>query len=73
MTVSHMFYNRQVIDAQTNYQVFERNAAKPKDDQDDKIEIGYDVKDQAFRALVQAIVLGTYTLFQYDPTDDECK
>jgi sodium/potassium-transporting ATPase subunit alpha len=73
MTVSHMFYNRAVIDAQTNYQIHQRNMEKPKDERDDKIEIGYDVQDPAFRALVQAIVLGTYTIFQYDPTDEECK
>jgi sodium/potassium-transporting ATPase subunit alpha len=63
MTVSHMFYNRCTIDAQTNYQIHQRNMAKPKDERDDKIEIGYDVEDPAFRALVQAIVLGTYTIF----------
>ena len=73
MTVSHMFYNRQVIDAQTNYQVFQRNEQKSKEERDDKVEIGYDVNDPAFRALVQAIVLGTYTIFQYDPSNEECK
>jgi len=31
MTVSHLYYNRQVIDASVNQQVHERNAAKPKD------------------------------------------
>ena len=46
---------------------------KPKDLRDDKIEIGYEPNDPGFRALVQAIVLGTYTIFQYDPSDDECK
>jgi len=46
---------------------------KPKDLRDDKIEIGYEPSDPGFRALVQAIVLGTYTIFQYDPSDDECK
>lgn len=51
----------------------ERNQAKPKDDRDSKIEIGYDPQDPSFRSLTQAIVLGTYTIFQYDPTDDECK
>jgi len=73
MTVSHMYYNRQIIDASVNLQVFERNAAKPKEERDDKLEIGYDPQDPAFRSLVQAIVLGTYTIFQYDPTDEECK
>jgi sodium/potassium-transporting ATPase subunit alpha len=73
MTVSHMYYNRQVIDASINLQVFERNALKGKDDRDDNLEIGYDPNDPGFRALVQAIVLGTYTIFQYDPSDEECK
>jgi sodium/potassium-transporting ATPase subunit alpha len=73
MTVSHMFYNRQTIDASINYQVFQRNAQKPKEERDDKLEIGYNAEDPAFRALVQAIVLGTYTIFQYDPSDEECK
>jgi len=49
MTVSHMYFNRQIIDADINYQVFERNEQKSKDEKDDKLEIGYDVKDPAFR------------------------
>jgi len=73
MTVSHMYYNRQIIDASVNYQLFQRNMAKPKEERDEKLEIGYDAQDPAFRALVQAIVLGTYTIFQYDPSDEECK
>jgi len=73
MTVSHMYYNRCTVDASINLQVFERNLLKPKEEQDTKLELGYDAKDKAFQSLVQAIVLGTYTIFQYDPTDDECK
>lgn len=73
MTVSHLYYNRQTIDASVNLQFFQRNAEKPKEERDDQLELGYDPQDPAFRALVQAIVLGTYTVFQYDPTDDECK
>lgn len=42
MTVSHMYYNRQTIDASINLQVFERNALKPKEERDGKLEIGYD-------------------------------
>jgi sodium/potassium-transporting ATPase subunit alpha len=52
MTVSHMYYNRQIIDASVNLQVFERNAAKSKEERDDKLEIGYDPQDPAFRSLV---------------------
>jgi sodium/potassium-transporting ATPase subunit alpha len=67
MTVSHMYYNRQVVDASTNYQAFLNRG------DDDKIKIGYDAQDNSFRALVQAIVLGTYTVFSYEPSDDEAK
>jgi hypothetical protein len=68
-----MYFNRQIVDASVNLQVFERNMQKPKEERDGKIEIGYDPQDPGFRSLVQAIVLGTYTIFQYDPTDEECK
>jgi hypothetical protein len=47
-----MYYNRQIIDASINLQVFERNAAKSKEERDDKLEIGYDPQDPAFRSLV---------------------
>ena len=33
----------------------------------------YDVTDVSFRQLVQGVVLGTYTVFNYDPTEPECK
>jgi len=68
-----LYYNRQTIDAGVNLQFFQRNAEKPKEERDDQLELGYDPQDPAFVALVQAVVLGTYTVFQYDPTDDECK
>jgi len=71
MTVSHMYFNRKTIDASVNYQQHERNQALPKPD--DNIKIEYDPKDSAFTSLVQAIALGTYTIFTYDPTEDESK
>lgn len=71
MTVSHMFVNRKQIDAGTNLQLHERNQAKSQPD--DKITLGYNPKDAGFQALVRAVVLGTYTIFNYDPTDDEAK
>jgi len=46
---------------------------KNEKERDINLEIGYDPNDPGFRALVQAIVLGTYTIFQYDPSDEECK
>ena len=71
MTVSHMFYNRNQVDCSTNYQIFERNMKKAKPDE--KIVVDYDIKDKNFLALVEAVVLGTYTTFSYDPTVDEAK
>jgi sodium/potassium-transporting ATPase subunit alpha len=35
--------------------------------------IGYDPTDKAFIELTKAIVLGTYTIFSYDPEENECK
>jgi sodium/potassium-transporting ATPase subunit alpha len=71
MTVSHMFINRQQIDCSVNLQQHERNQALPKPDE--KIQLGYDPKDPAFVEMVRALVLGTYTIFNYDPSDDEAK
>lgn len=71
MTVSHMFFNRQIIDASVNYQAYQEEQKKPKPDEN--FNVGYDIKDHNFLSLVQAIVLGTYTIFNYDPSIDECK
>ena len=71
MTISHLFFNRGTVDASTNLQAHERNQAKEKPDE--KIMIGYNPQDAAFRELVKAVVLGTYTVFMYSPTDDEAK
>ena len=71
MTVSHMFVNRQQLDCSVNLQQHERNQALEKPD--DKIQLGYDPKDPGFLEMVKAVVLGTYTIFNYDPSDDEAK
>lgn len=71
MTISHLFYNRGTVDASTNLQAHEKN--QKKETPDDKIQIGYKPEDPAFRELVKAVVLGTYTVFSYSPTDDEAK
>lgn len=71
MTVSHLFVSRQVLDASTNLQAYQRNLARDKPDE--KIKIGYDPRDPGFDALLKAVVLGTYTIFSYSPSEDECK
>lgn len=40
---------------------------------DEKITIGYKPEDPAFQEMIKALVLGTYTRFMYDPTDDDAK
>lgn len=37
------------------------------------LKCGYNVKDPGFIELIKAVVLGTYTIFSYDPSDDDCK
>ena len=32
--------------------------------------LGYDPNDSAFLELVKAVILGTYTVFQYDPSEE---
>jgi hypothetical protein len=44
-----------------------RNKEKPNPDE---IVLGYEVNDPAFIQIVKAIILGTYTVFNFDPTDD---
>jgi len=44
-----------------------------KDKPEDKYVAAYNPKDPGFLSLVNAIVLGTYTIFNYDPSDDEAK
>ena len=71
MTVSHMFYDRKTVDCSINYQAYERDLLTEKPD--DKMIPDYSKDDGAFQSLVQAIVLGTYTYFDYNPSVDEAK
>ncbi len=71
MTVSHLFFNRHQVDASLNYQAHERNWAKEKPNE--KIKAEYNVNDLGFRELINGIVCGTYTIFTYEPTENECK
>ena len=63
MTVSHMFFNRKTVDCAINYQAFQRNELLSKEKKDDKMEIEYSLQDKGFMSLVEAVVLGTYTIF----------
>ena len=54
-----------------NQQVWEREQKKEKPD--DKLKPDFDTTDSGFLNLIQAIILGTYTVFNYNPTEDEVK
>lgn len=70
MTVSHIFVNRKELEAEVNYEEFEREMEK---NPESKMKLSYDVKDENFLALIQAIALGTYTTFEYAPKEEEVK
>jgi sodium/potassium-transporting ATPase subunit alpha len=71
MTVSHLFVDRESLNADVNWQVHQRNQAK--EHPDEHIIPGYDLKDAAFMELTKAMVLSSSTFFTFDPTDDDCK
>jgi len=71
MTVSHMYFDRKTVDCGVNYQTYTRNLETEKPD--DKLIPDYSIKDAGFQSLVQAVVLGTYTFFDYNPSNDEAK
>ena len=73
MTVSHMFANRTQYDTSVNYHAYQRNLDKSDEERDDKLKIDYSPDDKNFMELIKSVVLGTYTVFNYDPTDQECK
>jgi sodium/potassium-transporting ATPase subunit alpha len=71
MTVSHAFCSRQQYDCSVNWQAHERNAKREKPE--DALRAEYDPQDPGFRAVVEALVYGTYTTFEYSPSEQECK
>ena len=62
MTVSHMFYNGTIHEASVNYEDYKKNPGQ---------EMSYDLNDQGFKDLIQAIALGSKASFSYQPTPDE--
>ena len=77
MTVSHLYYNREVKNGEVNMETYrkEHEAAVVKNDGSAaKVKVPeYDQKDPLFMKLVQTLALSTVTFFQYEPKDDEIK
>ena len=64
MTVSHLFYDFGMLDASVNYSEALNNPG---------LKLDYNVEDPTFKALMQAVALGTKATFSYQPTDEEMK
>jgi len=58
-----MFFNGNIIDASVNYSDHLKTGAR----------IEYNLQDPAFKAVIQAIALGSKATFSYQPTLDEMK
>lgn len=56
MTVSHLYYNGQIVDAGVNYEAYKENPDQ---------YIGYDINDPAFKSLMHAIALGSKASFAF--------
>ena len=78
MTVSHLFVNRRVLNAEVNMETYrkelEAEEAKGDDGQPDKVKVPeYRQDDELFMTLVKTLALSTTTFFQFDPKDEEIK
>ena len=63
MTVSHLYYGGQMVDASVNYEDFIK---EPNEEQ-----IEYDINDPCFKDLLEVMILGSKASFAYNPTDDD--
>jgi len=56
MTVSHLFYDFGMLDASISYDIHQENP---------NVKLGYNIDDPSFKALIQAVALGTKATFSY--------
>lgn len=69
MTVSHLYFDGREVDASINLQEFEREfASNPKTRKPD-----YDVNHPGFKALLESVILGTTTFFNYSPSQEDVR
>lgn len=67
MTVSHLFYGGNLVDANTNYEVY-REAKKVGNE---NVRIEYDLKDPDFQEIAKAMALSSKASFAFNPSDDD--
>jgi len=78
MTVSQIFYDRKIVDADVNYQIYKNTLAREQEKGADAnlknvAEPKYDHNDPGFKTLIQGVTLSTTSYFSYSPTDDELR
>jgi len=85
MTVSNMFFNGESTDCSINLDSYVKDYEKAEEKERGSIQVPQYITnrlntdpagaqlDPNFKTLVHTIVLGTYTTFQYGPSEDECK
>ena len=66
MTVSHLYYGNQLVEADINYEQFK--VLKKKNDQ---VRLGYDMNNIDFKELHKLMSLGSKAAFNYNPSDEE--
>lgn len=66
MTVSHLWYNGEMHDAEINYQQVHKGIADAED-------VDYDCDDLHFKELMRTLVLGTTAFFDFNPDEEQIK
>ncbi|CDW80621.1 k antiporter p-type alpha subunit family protein [Stylonychia lemnae] len=64
MTVSHLYYNAQIHDASINYEKLKKNQ---------ELKLDYDIKDPAFKNILDCMILGSKASFAFNPKNEEIK
>ncbi len=78
MTVSNLFYNGKILDASTNYEIYQRlleleNKKGEKGNTKNVAVPKYDTEDKTFRTLVETIALATVSFFSYKPKPEDIR
>jgi hypothetical protein len=63
MTVSHLFYDFSMVEAEVNYESVKAG----------KATCPYNVNDPGFKSLMESVVLGTKATFVGEPSDEDQK
>ena len=66
MTVSHLYYGNQLVEADINYEQFKILKKK-----NDLATLGYDMNNIDFKELHKLMSLGSKASFNYNPSDEE--